>query len=214
LYRRLRAPAPRPRLGRLAGPDARAGRPGGRRAGGGRAPGLAAAGPHRPGAAPGGARRPAHPRKARAHRLRRLCPASHTHPRRRLAAMLARVASGVLRPSSAFRSPMMNPDDYCQQKAARSGSSFYYAFLFLPPEQRKAITALYAFCREVDDIVDDTSEPSVARMKLAWWRTQVEQMFQGHAEHPVMQALAPHVQTYHLDQAKMMAVIDGRSEEH
>src|SRR5690606_15818849 len=103
----------------------------------------------------------------------------------------------------------MTPDDYCQDKAAQSGSSFYYALPILPPERRRAITALYAFCREVDDIVDETTEPSVARMKLAWWRTQVEQLYQGHAEHPVMQALAPHVHAYGLDQAKMMAVIDG-----
>ncbi len=103
----------------------------------------------------------------------------------------------------------MNPDDYCQQKAARSGSSFYYAFLFLPPEQRKAITALYAFCREVDDIVDETSEPSVARMKLAWWRTQVEQMFDGTPDHPVAVALARHIQTFGLRADPMFAVIEG-----
>ncbi|WP_269498180.1 presqualene diphosphate synthase HpnD [Castellaniella sp. S9] len=103
----------------------------------------------------------------------------------------------------------MNPDDYCQQKAARSGSSFYYAFLFLPPEQRKAITALYAFCREVDDIVDDTSEPSVARMKLAWWRTQVEQMFEGTPDHPVAIALARHVRTFGLRPDPLYAVIEG-----
>lgn len=103
----------------------------------------------------------------------------------------------------------MNPDDYCQQKAARSGSSFYYAFLFLPPEQRKAITALYAFCREVDDIVDETSEPSVARMKLAWWRTQVEQIFNGTPDHPVAVALSRHVQTFGLRADPMFAVIEG-----
>ncbi|HEV7392436.1 MAG TPA: squalene/phytoene synthase family protein, partial [Burkholderiales bacterium] len=44
----------------------------------------------------------------------------------------------------------MTPQEYCQQKAAQSGSSFYYSFLFLPEERRRAITALYAFCREVD----------------------------------------------------------------
>ena len=48
----------------------------------------------------------------------------------------------------------MTPHEYCQQRAAQSGSSFYYSFLFLPPERRRAITALYAFCREVDDVVD------------------------------------------------------------
>ncbi len=85
----------------------------------------------------------------------------------------------------------MSPDEYCQNKAAQSGSSFYYAFLFLPPERRKAITALYAFCREVDDVVDETSEASVARMKLVWWRDQVTDLYEGKASHPVMRALAP-----------------------
>ncbi|HUG59802.1 MAG TPA: presqualene diphosphate synthase HpnD [Candidimonas sp.] len=103
----------------------------------------------------------------------------------------------------------MSPDEYCQNKAAQSGSSFYYAFLFLPPERRKAITALYAFCREVDDVVDDSNEPSVARMKLAWWRTQVEKLFEGHTEHPVMQALAPHVQAYDLNAARLLAIVEG-----
>jgi phytoene synthase len=103
----------------------------------------------------------------------------------------------------------MSPDEYCQDKAARSGSSFYYAFLFLPPERRKAITALYAFCREVDDVVDECSDPSVARIKLAWWRAEVEKMFAGRAEHPVMQALAPHIAACGLDAARLVEVIDG-----
>ncbi len=103
----------------------------------------------------------------------------------------------------------MNPDQYCQEKAARSGSSFYYAFLFLPPERRRAITALYAFCREVDDVVDECKESSVARMKLAWWRTQVDALFTGHAEHPVMKALAPHVETFDIKDRQLYAVIDG-----
>lgn len=104
----------------------------------------------------------------------------------------------------------MSPDEYCQSKAAQSGSSFYYSFLFLPPERRKAITALYAFCREVDDIVDETSEISVARMKLAWWRSQVEQLFESNqAEHPVMQALSPHIATFGLTSDRLHAIIEG-----
>lgn len=103
----------------------------------------------------------------------------------------------------------MNPDDYCQRKAAQSGSSFYYSFLFLPPERRKAITALYAFCREVDDIVDETNEASVARMKLAWWRTQVEQMFGGKPDHPVAIALARHIESCQLRPDPLYAVIEG-----
>jgi len=103
----------------------------------------------------------------------------------------------------------MNPDQYCQEKAARSGSSFYYAFLFLPPERRRAITALYAFCREVDDVVDECKESSVARMKLAWWRTQVDALYQGNAEHPVMKALAPHVGQFGIQDRQLYAVIEG-----
>src|SRR5690554_5958710 len=104
----------------------------------------------------------------------------------------------------------MSPDEYCQTKAAQSGSSFYYSFLFLPPERRKAITALYAFCREVDDIVDETNETSVARTKLAWWRAQVEELFTtGRAEHPVMKALAPHVEPFSLTAQRLHAIIEG-----
>ena len=73
----------------------------------------------------------------------------------------------------------MSPQDYCQQKAAASGSSFYYSFMFLPKLKREAITALYAFCREVDDIADECHDTNLARTKLAWWRTEIANLFQG-----------------------------------
>lgn len=103
----------------------------------------------------------------------------------------------------------MSPDEYCQEKAAKSGSSFYYSFLFLPPERRRAITALYAFCREVDDVVDESPESSIARIKLAWWRTQIDQMFNGKPDHPVTRALKPHLQTCSITRERLLAVIDG-----
>lgn len=103
----------------------------------------------------------------------------------------------------------MTPDEYCQQKAAQSGSSFYYSFLFLPPERRRAITALYAFCREVDDIVDEVNEPDVARVKLAWWRTEIANLFSGQPQHPVTQALAPFTSAYGLDAGRMNEIVDG-----
>jgi 15-cis-phytoene synthase len=103
----------------------------------------------------------------------------------------------------------VSPDEYCQQKAAASGSSFYYSFLFLPPERRRAITALYAFCREVDDVVDEVSDAGIARTKLAWWRTEVANLFAGHPQHPVMRSLAPFVKPYGLDAARMNEIIDG-----
>jgi 15-cis-phytoene synthase len=103
----------------------------------------------------------------------------------------------------------LTPDEYCQQKAAASGSSFYYSFLFLPAERRRAITALYAFCREVDDIVDEVSDIGIARTKLAWWRTEVANLFAGHPQHPVTKALAPFIPAYGLDAARMNEIIDG-----
>ncbi|MGI4720834.1 MAG: presqualene diphosphate synthase HpnD [Janthinobacterium lividum] len=103
----------------------------------------------------------------------------------------------------------MSPDEYCQQKTAQSGSSFYYSFLFLPPERRRAITALYAFCREVDDTVDETSDGSVARIKLAWWRTEVSNMYKGTPTHPVTQALQSHVAAYKLEEQHLQAIVDG-----
>jgi phytoene synthase len=103
----------------------------------------------------------------------------------------------------------MSPDEYCQQKTVQSGSSFYYSFLFLPPERRRAITALYAFCREVDDIVDETTDQSVARIKLAWWRNEIAQLYQGNPSHPVALALKPHLAAYDLKQEHLQAIIDG-----
>jgi phytoene synthase len=103
----------------------------------------------------------------------------------------------------------MSPDDYCQQKAAASGSSFYYSFLFLPPERRRAITALYAFCREVDDVVDECTDPGVAAAKLAWWRDEVAALFAGHPQHPVTQALAPAVERFGVTQVHLNEILDG-----
>jgi len=103
----------------------------------------------------------------------------------------------------------MSPDEYCQQKAAASGSSFYYSFMFLPVERRRAIMALYAFCREVDDTVDECTDEGVARIKLEWWRKEIAGMYQGKMTHPVTQALQPHLGTYQLQQEHLQAIIDG-----
>jgi len=103
----------------------------------------------------------------------------------------------------------MTPDEYCQQRTAKSGTSFYYSFMFLPPERRRAITALYAFCREVDDVVDDATDPELARTKLAWWRHEIGAVFSGAPQHPVALALRPVVAAYRLPEAQFQTVIDG-----
>ena len=103
----------------------------------------------------------------------------------------------------------MNPHDYCQDKAAKSGSSFYYSFLFLPPEKRQAITALYAFCREVDDVVDDCHDPQLAQTTLGWWRDEVERIYDGSPSHPVGLALREVVPGYDLPREQLQEIIDG-----
>jgi phytoene synthase len=103
----------------------------------------------------------------------------------------------------------MTPEDYCQQKASRSGSSFYYSFLFLPEEQRKAITALYAFCREVDDVVDECTDEQIARVKLQWWRDTMQNTFRGEPEHPVQHALTNAINRYRLPLELFLEIIDG-----
>ncbi|MFM7698091.1 MAG: presqualene diphosphate synthase HpnD [Limnohabitans sp.] len=103
----------------------------------------------------------------------------------------------------------MTPQQYVQAKAAGSGSSFYYAFLFLPPRKRAAITAFYAFCREIDDVVDEVHDAGVAAHKLQWWRTEVARSFAGDAQHPVMQALIPLTTEHGITQHHLQQVIQG-----
>ncbi len=103
----------------------------------------------------------------------------------------------------------MRPEQYVQEKAAASGSSFYYAFLFLPAPRRAAITAFYAFCREVDDVVDDAVDMGVAATKLAWWSQEVSRAFQGNPTHPTLRALLPHALNYGIQERHLQDVIAG-----
>lgn len=103
----------------------------------------------------------------------------------------------------------MTPQQYCENKAAKSGSSFYYSFLFLPAERREAITALYAFCREVDDVVDECQDPAIASTKLQWWREEIARMFSDAPQHPVTRALLPATRRYALPAEYFQEIIDG-----
>ena len=103
----------------------------------------------------------------------------------------------------------MTPEEYCQEKTAKSGSSFYYSFLFLPKDKRLAITALYAFCREVDDIADAEMDNKIKLVKLEWWRSEIESLFAGSAHHPVTQALTLPVKNFNLDKKYFLEIIDG-----
>ncbi|MGC3963338.1 MAG: presqualene diphosphate synthase HpnD [Rhodocyclaceae bacterium] len=103
----------------------------------------------------------------------------------------------------------MDPFEYCQQKAAASGSSFYYSFLFLPAPRRRAIMALYAFCREVDDVVDETHDLQVAQSKLDWWRGETAAIYGGSPTHPVCIALAEVRKQFNIPLEQLLEIIDG-----
>lgn len=103
----------------------------------------------------------------------------------------------------------MTPEEYCQNKAAQSGSSFYYSFRFLPQPKRDAIIALYAYCREVDDVVDECKDVDVAKKKLDWWRDEVEKLFAGNPTHPVTKALLPHLEHFNLAKEYFLEILDG-----
>ena len=104
---------------------------------------------------------------------------------------------------------LMTPDQYCQNRVLRSGSSFYYSFLFLPKEQRRAIHALYAFCREVDDAVDECSDVGIAREKLQWWRREVDNILRRDPQHPVSKALLPAIADFKLPPEHFFEIING-----
>ena len=103
----------------------------------------------------------------------------------------------------------MTPDQYCEEQAAKSGSSFYYSFLFLEPQRRQAIIALYAFCREVDDVVDECADPMLAATKLAWWRQEIDCLYNGHPSHPVTQALALALPRFPLRREQLLEIVAG-----
>ena len=103
----------------------------------------------------------------------------------------------------------MTPDQYCLSKTRESKSNFYYSFLPLPKRKRQAIIALYAFCREVDDIVDNIKNAEVAKIKLDWWQSEITCLFAEKPNHPVTLALAPHVKSLSLDLSHFQHILEG-----
>jgi len=103
----------------------------------------------------------------------------------------------------------MTPQEYCQNKAAKSGSSFYYSFLSLPNQKREAIIAVYAFCREVDDIVDAPGDLQVKSVKLNWWHQEIHNLYKAKPQHPITLALKPVINHFSIPEEYFSEIIDG-----
>ncbi|MDE3208588.1 MAG: presqualene diphosphate synthase HpnD, partial [Pseudomonadota bacterium] len=103
----------------------------------------------------------------------------------------------------------MTPEEYCKNKTRHSGSSFYHSFKFLPKEKKLAITALYAFCREIDDVVDQCADLEIARIKLSWWRQELVDTYKGQAHHPVTKALWPSLSKHGIPRENLEEIITG-----
>jgi phytoene synthase len=103
-----------------------------------------------------------------------------------------------------------NAAAYCKKLTTRSKSNFYYAFLFLPRERREALEAVYAYCRLVDDVVDEDAPALKKREGIAHWRKELDAVY-GDATptHPVSERLRAAVQRFGIRREDMEAVIDG-----
>lgn len=107
-------------------------------------------------------------------------------------------------------SAIAHEEDYarCAEVTRQSSSNFYYAFMLLPAERRRALYAVYAFCRFVDDIADDGAVAQPA-MLLERWREELRKVFNGAVERPVSRALADNVRRFNIPQRYFEEVIDG-----
>lgn len=103
-----------------------------------------------------------------------------------------------------------NAAAYCRKLTTRSKSNFYYAFLFLPRERREALEAVYAYCRLVDDVVDEEASAQQKLDGIARWRRELDAVY-GSATptHPVTERLRAAVQRFPIRREDMEAVIDG-----
>ncbi|WP_028357926.1 squalene/phytoene synthase family protein [Brackiella oedipodis] len=84
----------------------------------------------------------------------------------------------------------MTPENYCADKVLHRGTSLYYTLFYTPEPGKRGLMALFALIKELEAILYECAEPSVARMKLTWWRHEIQKTWQGAApSHPILQAL-------------------------
>lgn len=99
---------------------------------------------------------------------------------------------------------------HCRKLVTASQSNFYYAFLFLPPERRAALDAVYAFCRLVDDVVDEEASVDTKLAGLEEWRRELTAVYgDGQTQHPVSEGLRTALRSFPIRQEDMAAIIDG-----
>ncbi|MGA2409425.1 MAG: presqualene diphosphate synthase HpnD [Candidatus Binataceae bacterium] len=96
----------------------------------------------------------------------------------------------------------------CAAITRRASSNFYYAFMLLAAERRRALYAVYAFCRFIDDIADDETAADASAM-LALWREELHNVFAGSPTRAISRALAENVRRFHIPQRYFEEVIDG-----
>src|SRR5207237_6179250 len=160
------------------------------------------------------ARRARHPGPHRGRRLRRLRPPPDAHARRSRAPRAARPPRMSL-PALELRSPLAAAYDHCEALTRRASSNFYWGFRLLPHERRRALSAVYAFCRAADDIADEPGAARDPERLLARWRAELEAVYAGRPRHPIGVALADTAERFALPREHFEAVIAGvRSEEH
>ena len=103
----------------------------------------------------------------------------------------------------------MTPIQYCYEKVKTSKSNFTWAFYFISQDRRDALISLYAFCREIDDIVDETLEPEVATAKINWWKAEINRLFHETPQHPVTKSLLKFIHICELNEAYFIEMLDG-----
>lgn len=103
----------------------------------------------------------------------------------------------------------MTPIQYCYEKVIESKSNFRWTFYFLNKNKRNALVSLYAFCREIDDIVDNTMDLDVATAKINWWKSEIQRLFHATPQHPVTKSLLDFIDTYELSEAYFIEMLDG-----